>query len=342
MVVAAQPRRAAADDRERRLRDRGGDRRLLRPDRRRPPTRAAALAAAPPAHRRRAARRSSSRSRASRTSRSARVSRRPDRRGARPRLVPHHRPRPGRRDPAAPSTSPLAPRVLPRGLDGLRALDVGRSTASGRSRLPRGGADVVATDLERYDAAAVAPAQRPGGSRPPRPATSAGRAVRARARPLGSRVERVVSEPRPYWSRDGSAARRRRVVGDLLLAPARPCRRPRAGAARASARRPCSASSSERPADPPLPRGSACAVLAAAPPAPFCAEPDPRGPTRRAHRAAPRRAGTDRKLRPSAPGDVAFRLDAAARGKPRGLSEERALCARAAFFSSRGRVPSAI
>src|SRR5687768_9420566 len=68
---------------------------------------------------------------------------------------------PGRATPGAVDLRRLAPKVLPERLDGLRALDVGTFDGFWAFALEQRGAEVVATDLDRFDAAQWPPRNRP-------------------------------------------------------------------------------------------------------------------------------------------------------------------------------------
>ena len=111
----------------------------------------------------------------------------------------------------------IAPRVLPRRLDGLRAVDIGTFDGFWAFELERrGAAEVLATDLERFD-----DAQWP---RPNRPALSAEAGDRSPGerfglahRALGSQVRRVVTSVHDLTAETLGGPVDLAVMGDLLL-----------------------------------------------------------------------------------------------------------------------------
>jgi SAM-dependent methyltransferase len=123
---------------------------------------------------------------------------------------------PGRATPGAVDLRALAPRVLPRALGGLRALDVGTFDGFWAFALERRGAEVVATDLERFDQAEWPPENRPelageAGDRSP------GERFALAARLRGSRVQRVIARIEDLSVDRLGGPVDVAVVGDLLL-----------------------------------------------------------------------------------------------------------------------------
>jgi SAM-dependent methyltransferase len=121
---------------------------------------------------------------------------------------------PGVTTPGAVDLRPLAPKVLPERLDGLRALDVGTFDGFWAFELEQRGASVVATDLERFDEVQWPPQNRArlaaeAGDRGP------GDRFALAAELLGSKVERVVASI-DQLDRIGDPVDYA-VVGDLLL-----------------------------------------------------------------------------------------------------------------------------
>ena len=124
---------------------------------------------------------------------------------------------PGATTPGAVDLRSLAPKVLPRRLDGVRALDVGTFDGFWAFELERrGAAEVVATDLDRFDEVQWPPQNRAAlaaeaGDRGP------GDRFALATRLLGSRVRRVRSavEDLDIDRLGGHFAYA--VVGDLLL-----------------------------------------------------------------------------------------------------------------------------
>jgi SAM-dependent methyltransferase len=110
----------------------------------------------------------------------------------------------------------LAPRVLPRRLDGLRALDVGTFDGFWAFTLEQRGAEVVATDVERFDQADWPPLHRAVNAREAgdrRPGERFGLAAEL----LGSRARRVVGAVQELDAALVGGAVDYAVMGDLLL-----------------------------------------------------------------------------------------------------------------------------
>jgi len=123
---------------------------------------------------------------------------------------------PGVATPGAVDLRPVARKVLPRRLDGLRALDVGTFDGFWAFELERRGAEVVATDLERFDAAQWPPRNRAAlsaeaGDRAP------GERFALAARILGSGARRVITSIHDLDAERIGGAVDVAVVGDLLL-----------------------------------------------------------------------------------------------------------------------------
>ena len=123
---------------------------------------------------------------------------------------------PGRATFGAVDLRPIAPRVLPRRLDGLRALDVGTFDGFWAFELARRGAEVVATDLERFDQAEWPPEQRPSLAREAGDGSPGERFALA-ARLLGADVRRVISRIEDLSVERLGGPVDVAVVGDLLL-----------------------------------------------------------------------------------------------------------------------------
>lgn len=123
---------------------------------------------------------------------------------------------PGAATPGAVDLRRLAPRVLPARLDGLRALDVGTFDGFWAFALEQRGAEVVATDLERFDEVDWPPLHRAAnaqeaGDRGP------GERFGLAAELLGSRVRRVVASVQELDERVLGGPLDYAVMGDLLL-----------------------------------------------------------------------------------------------------------------------------
>lgn len=123
---------------------------------------------------------------------------------------------PGRATPGAVDVRPLAPKVLPGRLDGLRALDVGTFDGFWAFALEQRGAEVVATDLERFDQSQWPPRNRAAlaaeaGDGAP------GERFGLAAEILGSRVRRVVSSVADLDADRLGGPVDYAVVGDLLI-----------------------------------------------------------------------------------------------------------------------------
>lgn len=112
---------------------------------------------------------------------------------------------------------PVAPKVLPKSLHGLRALDVGTFDGFWAFALEqRGAADVVATDLERFDQSQWPPRNRAqlaaeaGDAQP-------GERFGIAAEKLGSRVRRVLAAIDDLDAETLGGPVDFAVVGDLLI-----------------------------------------------------------------------------------------------------------------------------
>jgi SAM-dependent methyltransferase len=123
---------------------------------------------------------------------------------------------PGATTPGAVDLRGLAPRVLPKRLDGLRALDVGTFDGFWAFALEQRGASVVATDLERFDEV-----QWPPPNRERLAAEAADRGPGERfalaAELLGSRVRRVIASVADLDADRLGGPVDYAVMGDLLL-----------------------------------------------------------------------------------------------------------------------------
>ena len=123
---------------------------------------------------------------------------------------------PGAVTPGAVDLRRLAPRVLPARLDGRRALDVGTFDGFWAFELERRGAQVVATDLDRFDEVQWPPHNRPrlareAGDRGP------GERFGLAAELLGSQVRRLVANVYDLDVALLGGVVDYAVVGDLLL-----------------------------------------------------------------------------------------------------------------------------
>jgi SAM-dependent methyltransferase len=123
---------------------------------------------------------------------------------------------PGVATPGAVDLRALAPRVLPRRLDGLRALDVGTFDGFWAFALERRGAAVVATDLDRFDELEWPPQNRAAlaaeaGERGP------GERFDLARRLLGSQVRRVAANVYDLDAALVGGPADYAVAGDLLL-----------------------------------------------------------------------------------------------------------------------------
>ena len=124
---------------------------------------------------------------------------------------------PGRATPGAVDLRRLAPKVLPQRLDGLRALDVGTFDGFWAFALEqRGAREVVATDLDRFDAAQWPPRNRAALEAEAGDAAPGERFGLA-AQLLGSRVRRVISPVHELEPDRLDGPVDYAVVGDLLL-----------------------------------------------------------------------------------------------------------------------------
>lgn len=122
----------------------------------------------------------------------------------------------GAATPGAVDLRGLAPRVLPERLDGQRALDVGTFDGFWAFALEQRGAEVVASDLDRFDAVQWPPQNRDrlareAGDRGPGERFALASAL------LGSSVRRVVADVYALSPEVVGGAVDFAVVGDLLL-----------------------------------------------------------------------------------------------------------------------------
>jgi SAM-dependent methyltransferase len=123
---------------------------------------------------------------------------------------------PGASTPGTVDLRPVAPKVLPGDLRGRRALDVGTFDGFWAFELERRGAEVVASDLDRFDETEWPPANR---ERLAREAGDGGPGERfpVAAELLGSHVRRVVSNLYGLSPELLSGAVDYAVLGDVLL-----------------------------------------------------------------------------------------------------------------------------
>ena len=123
---------------------------------------------------------------------------------------------PGRATRGSVDLRPIAGKVLPKRLDGLRALDVGTFDGFWAFALEARGASVVATDLDRFDQATWPPRQREANEKEAGDNQPGARFGLARE-VLGSKVERVIASIDEIDADRLGGPVDFAVIGDLLL-----------------------------------------------------------------------------------------------------------------------------